>query len=74
MAQKTADIIEYLTVVISCFAKHYSISTRKAYAYLKKYLAIDSIIEHYDGLHTLSLDDAVDFAAAVCRNNGGEMV
>jgi len=73
MSSKTNDIIEYVVVIISCFAKRFSLSNADAYAYMKTHMGLDYLIKDYDGIHTQSVDDAVDFAATICRRFGGTL-
>ena len=64
--------INYTVVCVNEFAKTINISPKDAFHYLLTYKGIEFIKEHYDIEHTLSLDDAVEDLARVCRNNGGE--
>lgn len=63
--------INYTVVCVNEFANRFNIASKDAFIYLYDHKGIEFIKEHYDIEHTLSLDDAVDDLAMVCRNNGG---
>ena len=63
--------INYTVVCVNEFANRFNIASKEAFVYLYDHKGIEFIKEHYDIEHTLSLDDAVDDLAMVCRNNGG---
>jgi len=44
---------------------------KEAFNYLYAHDGISFIKENYDIEHTLSIEDAIDDLAVVCRNNGG---
>lgn len=60
-----------MVALISEFATHFGIHPRQAYAYLKRYKAMEHLCQHYGVLHTQSFPDAVEALAQVCANNGG---
>ncbi len=64
--------INYTVVCVNEFANRFHITAKEAFNYLYAYKGIEFIKEHYDIEHTLSIDDAVDDLALVCRNNGGD--
>ena len=63
--------INYTVVCVNEFADKYHLGSKEAFRYLYDHKGIEFIKEHYDIEHTLSLDDAVEDLAMVCRNNGG---
>ena len=63
--------ISYAVACISNFANAHNLSKKEAFFYLYDNKAIDFLKEHYDIEHTLSLEDAVDDMAEICRQNGG---
>ena len=63
--------INYTVVCVSEFARKFHISSKEAFIYLYEHKGIEFIKEHYDIEHTLSVEDAVEDIAMVCRNNGG---
>ncbi|MCF0205809.1 MAG: DUF3791 domain-containing protein [Bacteroidales bacterium] len=69
----TKNTVEFIAVVVSSFAQKFGMSNADAYKYMKQFGAMESIIRNYEGLHTQSIDDAVDFAVDVCRNHGGNL-
>lgn len=48
-------------------------SQQAAFQYLYKYKGIAFLSEFYDVEHTLSLDDALNDMALICRQNGGKL-
>jgi hypothetical protein len=68
------DRIEYVIVCVGAFAKRFDLSNAQAYAYLKRFTAIDFLIDCYDAEHTLSIEDAVDDMQAICLREGGRIV
>ena len=63
--------INYTVVCVNEFANRFNIASKEAFIYLYDHKGIEFIKENYDIEHTLSLDDAVEDLAMVCRNNGG---
>lgn len=68
---ETSNIVSYLVACVSEFAKAHNISQRAAYAYLKRYFGMAFLTKHYEALHTLSIDEAVEDLHTICRRNGG---
>ena len=64
--------INYTVVCVNEFAKRFNIASKEAFHYLFAFKGIEFIKEYYDIEHTLSLDDAVEDLARICRNNGGK--
>lgn len=71
--QLSADKISYTVACVSSFAAAHQLSKKDAFSYLYKNKAIAFLKEHYDIEHTLSLDDAVEDMAEICRQNGGTL-
>ena len=65
--------IDYTVSCVSLFATRYNLSKKDAFQYLDKNKAINFLKQHYDIEHTLSVDDAVDDMAEICRQNGGKV-
>ena len=63
--------IEYIVCCISDFADRFGIEKAYAYDYLNRYQGLNFIYKHYDALHTLSIDDAIDDLENICKRNGG---
>ncbi len=62
--------ISYTVACVSNFANLFNLSKKDAFSYLYNNKAIAFLKEHYDIEHTLSLDDAVEDMAEICRQNG----
>ncbi|MBP5477825.1 MAG: DUF3791 domain-containing protein [Bacteroidaceae bacterium] len=69
----TRDIAEYVVMLISAFARHYSMSDVEAYKYLRQYGAITLMHDYYDVMHTQSFDDMVQSLTTFCRRKGGTL-
>lgn len=70
---ETRKRINYTVACVSEFANRYGITPKEAFQFLYKYKAIEFIKEYYDVEHTLSLEEAVEDMATICKNNGGEL-
>lgn len=64
----------YIIYCISQFARHFNITLKQAYAYLKRHKGLDFLYECYEGEHLQSLDDAVEDLSVICQRNGGALV
>ena len=73
MSETTRKQLNYTIACIHEFADRYQMSKQAAFQYLKKYQGIEFLIEFYDVEHTLSIDDALDDMALICRQNGGTL-
>ena len=71
MKYSVRDILEYIIAVVSEFARRSGLSEQQAYRYLRMHKGVTFVEEHYDIIHTLSFDEAVDSVALYCRRNGG---
>ncbi|MBP3709964.1 MAG: DUF3791 domain-containing protein [Treponema sp.] len=65
--------ISYTVACVSSFARAHNLSKKDAFSYLYTNKAITFLKEHYEAEHTLSLDDAVEDMAEICRQNGGTL-
>lgn len=65
--------IEYVICCVGAFAKRFNLSNAQSYAYLRRYRAIDFLLDYYGAEHTLSIDDAVDDMQAICNREGGKI-
>ena len=69
-AQKQLD---YLMIFIKMFADSAAISEKQAFNYLDRHKGIEFVWDHYDVIHTLDLDYAIEDIRKVCRANGGTL-
>jgi hypothetical protein len=67
------EVIEYVIVAISEFAKRNFLTMNQASNYLLRYKGIDFLEQCYAAEHTLSVNDWVDDITAICKRNGGEI-
>ena len=65
--------IPYTNACIRAFVRRFSISTKDAYKYLRKYKGIGFLVEFYEIEHLQSIEDAVDDLIVFCHNNGGHL-
>ena len=70
---ETRNMFYYVVMIMSMFAKKFSMSIRDAYFYLNKYKGFEFLEEFYDVNHTLNSDDVVDDLRAICEREGGEL-
>lgn len=63
--------IDYAVVCVNEFASRFNLTKKQAFNYMYNFKGIEFIKANYDIEHTLSLDDAVEDIAIICRNNGG---
>lgn len=63
--------ISYTVACVSNFANAFNLSRKEAFSYLYNNKAIAFLKDHYDIEHTLSIADAVEDMAEICRQNGG---
>ncbi len=69
----TYNKIEYIVTCVSEFATQFNLNMAQAYAYLRRFKAIDFLIDCYDAEHTLSIANAIDDMRDLCRRNGGRI-
>ena len=73
MSKTSQNTIEYLVVFIREFAKRFSLTDSQAFRYMKRFGGIGVVIDHYDIMHTLSMDDTIDDMSNFCRRAGGKL-
>ena len=71
ITKQQINVINYLVICVNDFADRFSMDTKAAYDFLAKFGGIDFLMQHYEIEHTLSLDEAIEDLATVCRQNGG---
>jgi hypothetical protein len=65
--------IEYVICCVGAFASCFKLSNAQAYAYLRRFGAVDFLIDCYEAEHTLSIEDAVEDMQAICLQKGGRI-
>ena len=73
MSKKEKKIIDYIVICINEFEKHYKITSKEAYIYLRDFKGIEFLKENYEAEHTIGLDDTIDDLKQICINNGGKI-
>lgn len=63
----------YIIYCVSEFAKHFGITLKQSYAYLKRHKGLAFLYEFYETEHLLSLEDAVEDLSIICKRNGGAL-
>lgn len=71
MAVGIVNTVEYIILLVACFAMKTGLSEAEAYRYLNAYDAIALCEKHYDIMHTLSVEDNIDTLRAYCQRKGG---
>ncbi len=66
--------IPYVNACVRAFANKFSLSVPAAFRYLKRFRGMDFLEDFYDVEHLLSISEAVDDLALVCKKNGGLLV
>ncbi|MDR0910548.1 MAG: DUF3791 domain-containing protein [Spirochaetaceae bacterium] len=56
--------------MMKCAVKRHT-TLKAVYSYFNQYGAVSFLMDCYEAEHQLSLEDAVEDAETVCRNNGG---
>ncbi len=65
------DVVEYVVIMVSEFARRHLLSVVQAYRYLRLHKGIDFLEQNYEIAHTLPMQDVVADLATYCRRNGG---
>ena len=69
--KETSDKVNFMTFIITKFARAYKMNSQRAYLYLKKYGGMDYLNDCWWALHTDNPVWAIRDMYEVCRNNGG---
>ena len=64
----------YMVYCVNAFAEQYHLSPKQAFAYLHRFKGLDFLDECYEAEHQLSIRDAVNDLAVICKRNGGSPV
>lgn len=73
MGQINDNKIKYINYCIATFAKQYGLSLLAAFNYLDRYGGLAFLDECYEAEHLLSIEDAINDIAIICKNNGGQL-
>ncbi|MBR0525243.1 MAG: DUF3791 domain-containing protein [Prevotella sp.] len=74
MSKEQKDKLTYIINCIAVFGEYFSLSSKQAYSYLKRYGGLQFLEECYAAEHTLSLFDAVSDMTVICHRNGGGLI
>ena len=74
MSKEQKDKLTYIITCIAVFGERFSLSSKQAYSYLKRYGGLAFLDECYAAEHTLSLSDAVNDMSVICQRNGGGLI
>lgn len=72
-AVRMINTIEYIVLLVACFAMQTGLSEAEAYRYLNTYGAIALCEKHYDIMHTLAVEDNISTLRAYCQRKGGKI-
>ena len=73
MQARTLNIVGFVAMIISLFAKKYKYSEPVVYQYISKYGGDKLLVNHYDYMHTQDYDQVVDDLNDYCRRQGGAL-
>lgn len=67
------NIVEYIVILVSEFAKKYSLSNKQAFNYISQHGGVKLVEDNYEIMHTLTFEDAIEGLSSFCRRNGGNL-
>lgn len=70
------ELLNRLEFVVACvgeFSTTFQLSNSQAYAYLRRFSGIEYLLKHYNALHTLPINEVVDYLKVLCQRNGGKV-
>ncbi len=70
MSEQNSNIIGFIAMIVSLFAKKHHVGEAVAYHCLDKSGAAALLINHYGYLHTQDYDQVVDDLSDYCRRHG----
>ena len=73
MASHAIKQLEYIMVFIRMFADHFGLNEKQAFNYLDRHQGMAFVRKHYDVIHTLDFDYAIQDVQEVCQANGGKL-
>ena len=65
MERQLQNRVTYIIYCINAFAERYQLSSKQAFAYLKRFQGMAFLDECYEAEHQLSIQDAVTFRLSV---------
>ena len=71
MPRNSINQLNYLMIFVRMFADRFSLSEKQAFNYLDRHKGFEFVKDHYDVIHTLDFDYALDDVQEVCQANGG---
>jgi len=69
--KETDEKVNFMTFIITRFARAYKMNKQQAYLYLKQYGGLDYLRRHWWALHTDNPYWAVRDMFNICHKNGG---
>jgi hypothetical protein len=69
--KETGDRIDFISFIVTMFARAYKMNRQDAYFFLKKYGGMDYLFRHWWALHTEDPYWSVKSLYNVCYKNGG---
>jgi len=69
--KEMSDKINFMTFIITKFARAYKMNSQQAYLYLKKYGGLDFLNDCWWALHTEDPYWSIKSLYQMCYNNGG---
>ncbi len=65
--------VEYIVACVGEFARRFKLTYKQAYAYLRRFTAIDFLDRYYEVEHTQSIESIVDDLQTYCYQRGGHI-
>lgn len=63
--------LDYLMIFVKMFADSLGLTEKQAFNYLDRHKGFEFVRDHYDVIHTLDFDYAIEDIQKVCQANGG---
>ena len=63
----------YSMYIVRMFAEHFGLNEKQAFNYLDRHKGLAFVRDHYEVMHTLDFDYAIQDVQEVCQMNGGRL-
>ena len=71
MTKETQNKITYMVYCVNGIADKFGLNIDESFSYIDKYQGLAFLDECYDAEHQLSLNQAINDIATICKRNGG---
>ena len=73
MSQLSIKQLDYLMIFVHMFAESLGLTEKQAFNYLDRHQGFQFVRDHYDVIHTLDFDYAIEEIKEVCQAHGGRL-